>query len=65
MDRYSAEWALLPGGFAPDVLIDVHNGVITSVTEGRDASAAEHIRGVVLPGMADVHSHGFQRVFGV
>ena len=63
MDRYSAEWALLPGGFAADVVITVQDGAITAVAKGGDASGAERIAGVVLPGMADLHSHGFQRVF--
>ena len=63
MDRYSAEWALLPGGFAADVMITVQDGAIAAVAEGGDASGAERIAGVVLPGMTDLHSHGFQRVF--
>jgi formimidoylglutamate deiminase len=63
MERYAAEWALLPGGFAADVLITVHDGAISAVEEGGDATGAVRIAGVVLPGMADLHSHGFQRVF--
>ena len=68
MERYLAEWALLPGGFAADVLITVQDGAIVAVAEGRDASAsaeagAARVEGVTLPGMADLHSHGFQRVF--
>ena len=63
MERYSAEWALLPGGFAADVLITVQDGDIAAVVEGGAAEGAQRIAGVVLPGMADLHSHGFQRVF--
>src|SRR5215469_117761 len=50
--------ALLPGGWARDVRIDVADGVIVGVTEG---ATGQTTYGVALPGMANVHSHAFQR----
>jgi formimidoylglutamate deiminase len=63
MNHLTAEWALLEDGFAPNVLIGVRDGMIASVEVGGTASGAERIAGVTLPGMPDVHSHGFQRAF--
>ncbi len=62
MDCYVAEWALLPDGFAAEIAITVQDGEIRAVGKGGDANGVR-IAGVVLPGMTDVHSHGFQRVF--
>jgi formimidoylglutamate deiminase len=63
MDQFFAEWALLEGGFAANVGIGVEGGVIVSVTRDARADGATAIGGVMLPGMPDLHSHGFQRVF--
>ena len=60
MLRLIADWALLDDGFAPDVCITVQDGVIAQVGRG---GAGERVAGVVVPGMADLHSHAFQRVF--
>jgi formimidoylglutamate deiminase len=62
MHHLTAEWALLEDGFAPSVRIGVRDGLIASVEVG-SAGPGERVAGVMLPGMADVHSHGFQRVF--
>lgn len=58
-----ARAAFLPGGWAPDVLIELApDGTILAVTSGaappRDAQVLE---GAVVPGMANLHSHAFQR----
>ena len=58
-----ADWALLDEGFAPRVRIGMHNGEIVSVSPNAAPDGATHVPGVVLPGMPDLHSHGFQRVF--
>jgi len=58
-----AEHALLPDGWAQDVLLawdDV--GVLTEVRAGA-APAAPRAAGPVLPGMPNLHSHAFQRAF--
>ena len=67
MHRYHLQSALLPQGFARDVIATVaDDGFITEVdaapADGREApSGAERIHGIVLPGMPNAHSHAFQR----
>lgn len=58
MEKYFARDALLPGGWARDVTISVRNGDILAVTPGTEGKA---LAGPVLPGMANLHSHAFQR----
>lgn len=48
--------ALLPAGWAGDVLVRVENGMIAEVQTG---VAGGH--GIALPGMPNLHSHAFQR----
>ncbi|MBS3940959.1 MAG: formimidoylglutamate deiminase [Actinobacteria bacterium] len=54
---------LLPSGVvAHDVAIEMEHGRFTRVEPGGSASAeAVRLRGLVLPGMADGHSHAFHR----
>lgn len=57
-----ARRVLLPDGWAQDVLIryDPETAAILSVS--RDAPArAEHVAGIAVPGMPNLHSHAFQR----
>jgi formimidoylglutamate deiminase len=61
MHHLTAEWALLEEGFAANVRVGVQDGWIVSVEPGAPGKADS--AGVMLPGMADLHSHGFQRVF--
>ena len=61
MKTYYAREALLQSGWARDVLITVDDGVITAVETGGAAKGAERLHGPVLPGMANLHSHAFQR----
>lgn len=59
---YMAEKALMPEGWADDVLISVdENGWITAVQPGQKAAVAERLEGPVMPGMTNLHSHAFQR----
>ncbi len=53
--------ALLPGGWACDVLLSIENGFVTSVAENASSAGAEIISGVALPGLPNLHSHAFQR----
>ena len=54
--------ALLTDGWARDVHIGVDDaGDIHSVKAGRARGDAEDAGGPVIPGMANVHSHAFQR----
>jgi formimidoylglutamate deiminase len=63
MHTYLADRALLTHGWAEDVLIEVEpEGNISGVTPGAAGTGgAERLRGHVLPGMVDLHSHAFQR----
>jgi formimidoylglutamate deiminase len=57
--KYFARDALLPGGWARDVVISVDDGEIIAAASG--AREGEALAGPVLPGMANLHSHAFQR----
>ena len=59
--RYWAAHALLPGGLARDVSFTVVDGRFSAVTPDTAPGDASRLRGVVLPGFADVHSHAFHR----
>ncbi len=57
-----AERALLPEGWARDVLLEIGaEGFLTGVTPNAEAGAAPRAAGLVLPGMPNLHSHAFQR----
>jgi formiminoglutamate deiminase len=60
---YHADFAWLGGdGVSSDVLIEVESGRIASVrAEAQPPPGAVHLRGVTLPGLANAHSHAFQR----
>jgi formimidoylglutamate deiminase len=59
MKAYFTSDALLPQGWARDVCIEVDDGgAISRVSLVRKG---EKLAGPVLPGMANVHSHAFQR----
>jgi formiminoglutamate deiminase len=62
-ERYWCELAWL-GAAVPDagVLITVEDGLIVSVTaDERPPSDAKRLNGLTLPGLANAHSHAFQR----
>ena len=61
--RFFAEWAWLGGHRAAEhVLISTAAGVITGVEPGADRPAdAVALDGLVLPGLANAHSHAFHR----
>jgi formimidoylglutamate deiminase len=57
-----AEHALLPEGWAEDVLIEIGlHGDIAAVKVGQAPGAAHRAAGPVIPGMPNLHSHAFQR----
>ncbi|HUG76494.1 MAG TPA: formimidoylglutamate deiminase, partial [Burkholderiales bacterium] len=62
MKKYFAPEALLPQGWRSDVLICIdERGGFAAVSEGASRDGAERLAGPVLPGMANLHSHAFQR----
>jgi len=60
-----ANSALLVDGWADDVLIDIDDGRFSGFAADVRAipEGAERLGGPVIPGMANVHSHAFQRGF--
>ena len=61
MKKYFARDALLPSGWARDVLIGVDGGDIVALEAAAAPDGAERLHGPALPGMANLHSHAFQR----
>jgi formimidoylglutamate deiminase len=62
MGSLFASDALLASGWARDVLVEWDEaGIISRVEAGSDAAAHARAAGPVLPGIANVHSHAFQR----
>ncbi|GAA3632310.1 formimidoylglutamate deiminase [Kineosporia mesophila] len=62
MTSYWAPHAWLPSGIADDVQVCVTGGLITSVREGvRPEPTDQRLPGVLLPGLANAHSHAFHR----
>ena len=59
--RYFAGHALLPGGPARDVLLELAGGRFTAVRPDSAPDGAVRLPGMVLPGFADAHSHAFHR----
>ncbi|HLD69113.1 MAG TPA: formimidoylglutamate deiminase [Pseudomonas sp.] len=62
MSVFFADRALLPGGWAKDVRLEVAaDGRLSQVQADASAEGAERLNGPVLPGMPNLHSHAFQR----
>jgi formiminoglutamate deiminase len=60
MTVFHAAWAWLGDRVARDVRIETADGRITAVTT-EQPEAGERLPGLVLPGLANVHSHAFHR----
>ncbi|MFC7341039.1 formimidoylglutamate deiminase [Saccharopolyspora griseoalba] len=55
------EWAWLPTGPEQGVLFETDGSRITGVRRGERPGHAEVLAGMVLPGLANAHSHAFHR----
>jgi formiminoglutamate deiminase len=55
------EQALLPGGWARDVRMRVAEGLIADVQTGAAPEPGDERSAIAIPGLANVHSHAFQR----
>lgn len=53
--------ALLPDGWARAVRLRLHDGRIAAVEREVDPADGDERHAIALPGLANVHSHGFQR----
>ena len=62
MTTILAKKAFLHTGWAEDVRLRIADGLIESVETGCDASRTDDcMAGIVIPGIANAHSHAFQR----
>jgi len=53
--------ALLPDGWARDVRVSIASGKFAGIERGTAAQSGDERVAVLLPGIGNVHSHGFQR----
>jgi len=61
--RLFAKTALLKNGWADDVLIEIDDvGTIIAIESNGTSKGADVISSPLIPGMANLHSHAFQRV---
>ena len=62
MTTYRADLAWLPPGrLARDVALVVADGRFTDIVEGAAPGSGDRVTGLVLPGLANAHSHAFHR----
>lgn len=62
MDKLHLDKALTPDGWRENVVVSVgRDGRIAAIAEGAPTAGAARIRGLVLPGLPNLHSHAFQR----
>lgn len=53
--------ALLPGGWSRNVRISIKGARIVSIQSGAEPQAGDERHAIGIPGLPNVHSHGFQR----
>ncbi len=62
MLRLAAPAALLPDGWASNVVLDIgDDGMLAAVTRDAATEGLEQLAGPVVPAMPNLHSHAFQR----
>jgi formiminoglutamate deiminase len=61
VSAYWCEKALLPSGLTDSVLVTIADGRFSSVEVGAAPGDAVRLSGLVLPGLANCHSHAFHR----
>src|SRR3569833_4253211 len=61
MTSVFAARALLPDGWSADVRIRFAGEIITAVERGVIPAAGDERRGIIVPALANLHSHAFQR----
>jgi formimidoylglutamate deiminase len=62
MNAIFARKALLSGGWADKVRLDIDAGRVVSIATGAQADGSNAELGIIIPGLANAHSHAFQRV---
>jgi len=61
MTAIFARKALLANGWAESVRLRIEAGRVTAVEPAAKQAAADFSAGIVIPGLANAHSHAFQR----
>ena len=61
MPAFWSATALLPEGWVENVRFTVADGLIASLETGIPAAPDDEMHQIILPGLANVHSHAFQR----
>jgi formimidoylglutamate deiminase len=61
MSAFWSATALLPGGWAQNVRFIVADGRIASLETDKPSDPSDETHQITLPGLANVHSHAFQR----
>jgi formiminoglutamate deiminase len=61
MIRLHFDHALLPGGWAENVGVDVEDGTIAAVVPNAAPAGRERVAGIAIPGLPNLHCHAFQR----
>ena len=61
MIRLQFDHALLPGGWAENVGVDVEDGTIAAVVPNAAPAGRERVAGIAIPGLPNLHCHAFQR----
>jgi formiminoglutamate deiminase len=61
MTRYLLDRAWVDGAMTDDVLVEITDGRFSTVAPGAPGSEAERVAGLVVPGLANTHSHAFHR----
>ncbi|MBB6182448.1 formimidoylglutamate deiminase [Pseudorhizobium flavum] len=61
MTAIHAKQALLPGGWARDVRIELAEGKICGIEREAEAQPADERQDAVVPAIGNLHSHAFQR----
>ena len=62
MNSIFARKALLAGGWAENVRLDIEAGAISAIAPDSRAAEGETEFGILIPGLANAHSHAFQRI---
>ncbi|MFY9971389.1 MAG: amidohydrolase family protein, partial [Roseiarcus sp.] len=61
MPMIHAASALLPAGWTPDVRLAIDIGAIGAIETGVPPQEGDERRAIVIPAVANLHSHAFQR----
>lgn len=61
MHHIFLDHALLPHGWADNLRVSIDNGLIVAIEHKTARDGADHLPGIAIPGMPNLHCHTFQR----